>query len=291
VTIIGTHGPETSPPEQSWIGLDVVRVRAEFVLNEPLLTHTLNGPMLRGTFGTALRTMYGRGGLYAALFDGGNAGGEVRQYRLRSPASSSAIWPTGSLLPFEIDLFGEATRRVQDLLPILVVMAHLGFGERRSSAKLHAVEQLLPVGSTKLVARGLSDRARFKPNPLSSHLPEVTRGVRFVGPLRLASRGRADSPILADVLRDVDRRLAALSGSPANPSFESATGYQWRDVRVISEERVSRREGVQALSGITGDLAPDKQITLRERRLLAAACIVGVGRHTTLGLGDCRPIP
>lgn len=270
--------------------MPVVRMRAEFILGDSLLWHALNGPMFRGALGTALRSIHGRRGLYELMFDDGSPGGSVRPYRIRAPHTEPRTLPKGAIVPFEIDLFGAAAEQAHDLLPAFVVMAHLGLGERRVNCTLHALAQSLPDGSLKLSARALKDLPRLRKYPLRSYLPDVSAGVRFVGPVRLQSRGPAREPEMVELLAAGAIRLEALSGQEVE--FDSREiGAKWSRVHVIAEHRLSRREGAQSVSGVIGDLVPDSLIRPSELRFLSAICVTGVGRHTAMGLGDCIPLP
>ena len=52
---------------------------------------------------------------------------------------------------------------------------------------------------------------------------------------------------------------------------------------------LSRQRDERTLSGVVGTLAVLSG-SPEARRLLGAACVIGVGRHTSMGLGECRAI-
>lgn len=266
----------------------MLRLRAEFVLQGTLLGHALNGPMLRGSLGYALRNLCGRSGLYRSLFEQLDASAP-RPFRIRSPLGEPGLLRKGTVLPFDLDLFGDAAGESSLLCRALVVMGHVGFGSARTQAKLCALRQELPNGSSRVAIRGSGLRPSCQPFVLADYLALPLHGVRFVSPVRLASRGPARAPSMDAVLDATRRRIASLSGLDVDPPDGPAVG-EWQHVRTVHEQRYSRREGVQPMSGIMGEWHPTQELGLSSLLLLSAACVLGVGRHTSMGMGDCRRI-
>jgi hypothetical protein len=300
--------------------LKVVRLRVEFLLEGSLMVHSMNGPMVRGAFGTALRSIYGKRGLYELLFSGDHSA--VRGYRIECGLGEPAVLGRGGLLSFDLWLFGSLTSYVSELLPVFVVMGHLGFGEGRCRARLHSVSVVNGGSLRTLVARSLSESSQVKVSSFGREMPRIGEGIRFVTPVRLASRGPVGVPHLEGIVESTMQRLHALAcisegggslveGFRPIPGDELGAivrewirpyGWEWRNHFMVREQRLSRNEGLQPVTGALGELVLMDGIEKGSlgkgslgkgsdlTRALSLACLVGVGRHTSMGLGCCVPL-
>ena len=207
----------------------------------------------------------------------------------------------------ELVVFGRVADHLGLLLAALDRMGHAGFGEVRGRLGLEAVDQVLPGGATLGVYRKGRGQLRSGAahSPLKAHVAappppgNVPLSVRFVTPTRIKVPGRSEMAshlgfgLLVKAISWRLRLLADFHGEERwkPPPYEVEPGAVRSVAAGVGRSRFERKSNRQhrrvRQDGLTGEMIYEGRCA-GYWSLLKAAEIVGVGKGTSMGLGQLR---
>lgn len=221
-------------------------------------------------------------------------GHQARPYRVSFPDGLAAVTPNH---PLRVDLhwFGAVPR------PDLLVRALLELPTADLGPAAHRLDRVEARGAGDPVDVVL-DSTPVAPWPAPASLASTLRPlngplrVRLRSPLQLDAPPVHTAPNPAHLLRKAIRRVqevATAQGVRLDHRWPDVPEHlgQWCYVRVVPAARWTRRQQAWVdLSGVIGEIVYPPEVA-PWADLLAAAAIVGLGRHTTCGLGDLQIEP